>query len=1119
MSRRMSSWWMWTLSVAWSLLFVAPISADPPKAEPAPPMPVDRDAAQIQIDAVIYEVDPAKLAETSKSPVAELLKANGFELSKDSKERWPVTSVRDEPLSLDLEHSQIGLAFKRVASPTIVTLANQKATFLSGGEFPVPVTKGSSESGTKVDFREFGTKLTARPRIEADGQISLDVRVEESTLNRENSVVVSGIEVPGLNVRRMNAAAKLKSGQYLLIASGTTESDLTQFVQLKVRVLTSAETAAAAIRSLPDPAQPRTTGSEPRPASPMPKGSTTLTVEDRWPINDIQVGQRVTLVPVAINKSSLSADLNLLQFTADGEFPMHVTRIEPLPNQAGRRVTVTVPPWIGDEAQSFFRKFEQRVQSASTNCVIPVSALAATEIPDPRVLNEIVEHIPTDARPRSQTIVVGEIFLATGIGALLPFQDKTRHEIGPLAFELLDDDAGGIWRVTAVKPGVTRLIQHRISEDGDTYAPARWVEYLVKADTRELEHHLREQFPTAQVTITSVGANSLLLRGTVSSDEDSRGIAELAEQFAPNILNRLKVGTTEASAEPRRMGTPARPVFEHAGTPQSVDGPILAKPITAGSGKSAQPPRVKPASATSAKKADQLRELLDEIRELRQDVRRLNERLEREQAERTQKNKPSKASSPVGQEQSATEATEFDKLVAQYNELMDQKRFADAEVIGKQAKELDSKNPAAKVMVLKAVLDRRMAHEKQQQTLSNNVPLHNPEWARASSASPEPLTVGIADSAREAVVKLHRKVELEAVDLPLRKAVQQLSVSADINIVLDKLGLEEVGASESTPVTRTLKEVSLRSALKIVLDPLQLDYVFDGEVLKITSRARAEGPAVVVAYPVGDLLGKDADNELARLRDLIMVTVRGEAEWNGGVHSSPKIHGDRATKSLVVRHTSAVQAEVATVLELLRKTKRLDASSKEATTTHLSDEERRIVEQLQTKISVHFENAPLRQVAEHIAKHGNFNVVLDADGLADEGLTSSTPVSLHLDQVRTSTALRLLLEPLQLDYVVQHDVLRITSRARADGESVVATYPVADLLWRENDVAGDLSNLCDLLMSMVEPNSWENVGGGASVRANVPSRSLVVRQTQANHARIRELLETLKKTKGDRSDG
>ena len=74
------SLWLWFVG---ALLFVSTLKADPPTA---PPLPVDLGSAQIQIEAVIYEVDPLKLqklAGKTRKPVAELLKLNGFKLVKE----------------------------------------------------------------------------------------------------------------------------------------------------------------------------------------------------------------------------------------------------------------------------------------------------------------------------------------------------------------------------------------------------------------------------------------------------------------------------------------------------------------------------------------------------------------------------------------------------------------------------------------------------------------------------------------------------------------------------------------------------------------------------------------------------------------------------------------------------------------------------------------------------------------------------------------------------------------------------------------------------------------------------------------------------------------------------
>ena len=524
-------------------------------------------------------------------------------------------------------------------------------------------------------------------------------------------------------------------------------------------------------------------------------------------------------------------------------------------------------------------------------------------------------------------------------------------------------------------------------------------------------------------------------------------------------------------------------------------------------------------------------------------------------------------------------AEEFQKLFSQFNELMDQRRFADAELIAKQAQAMAINNHVAETMLLNARFAQEylatprpeferlpngrmrlkgatifaeadeMTYDKSNDTFSfkSEGSRLTTLWRKASphgafdeassksmvfSPSRNILEVsgpassvrqigdsefisGRTESVRAAEAKLDAKVELDATDLPLRKVINLLAASADVNILCDNAGLKEAGVSESTPVTRMLKGVKLRSALKIVLEPLKLGYVFDRDVLKITSRERADGQPIVAAYPVSDLLGtEDAYDELGNLRNLIMVSVVGEKAWIDSAENVPKIHFNPVTKTLVVRHTRAMHGELTAFLDLLRKTKPVDAT-KPGTMPYLSDEERRITDALQKPISVQFEQAPLKQVLEHIAKDRGLNIVLSEAGLQEVSATPTLPMSISLADVRLSSTLDLLLEPLQLGYVIKNEVLQITSRQRAEGEEIVVAYPVPDMIWRENDPSGDLSSLCDMLMSMVDPNSWEIKGAPATVRVHSPTRSLVVRQTRANHARIRELLATVRNTKNE----
>ncbi|MFM7058298.1 MAG: type II and III secretion system protein family protein [Planctomycetota bacterium] len=111
---------------------------------------------------------------------------------------------------------------KILAEPTLVSYSGHEATFLAGGEFPVPVPQ-SSGSGTNtvtVQFKEFGVKLGFLPQILDGDRIRLTVTPEVSSIDRtlSTTLVQNGSPVPGLNTRRSTTTMEMMPGQTLAMA-------------------------------------------------------------------------------------------------------------------------------------------------------------------------------------------------------------------------------------------------------------------------------------------------------------------------------------------------------------------------------------------------------------------------------------------------------------------------------------------------------------------------------------------------------------------------------------------------------------------------------------------------------------------------------------------------------------------------------------------------------------------------------------------------------------------------------------------------------------------------------------------------------------------------------------
>ena len=113
---------------------------------------------------------------------------------------------------------------KTLAQPTLVALSGERASFLAGGEFPVPVAQQSSAGGGNgnqaitVEFKPFGVSLGFTPTVLGDKTISMIVEPEVSALDPTASITVGNIVIPGLRTRRASTTLELRDGESFAIA-------------------------------------------------------------------------------------------------------------------------------------------------------------------------------------------------------------------------------------------------------------------------------------------------------------------------------------------------------------------------------------------------------------------------------------------------------------------------------------------------------------------------------------------------------------------------------------------------------------------------------------------------------------------------------------------------------------------------------------------------------------------------------------------------------------------------------------------------------------------------------------------------------------------------------------
>jgi hypothetical protein len=171
---------------------------------------------------------------------------------------------------------------------------------------------------------------------------------------------------------------------------------------------------------------------------------------------------------------------------------------------------------------------------------------------------------------------------------------------------------------------------------------------------------------------------------------------------------------------------------------------------------------------------------------------------------------------------------------------------------------------------------------------------------------------------------------------------------------------------------------------------------------------------------------------------------------------------------------------------------------------------RRIELALKKKVSLDIDDGTLMDAMRSLRDTVGINIAVDSPAIEQEGIRTDHKVSIHLEDVTLSSALKILLTPLNLVANIQDEVLMITS-PRAKGTQTVIAYKVADLISQVEDETKSFDDLISLITTVIKPNSWQEVGGAGSIAANEPTMSLVIRQTRDAHEEIQQLFSALRK--------
>ena len=419
--------------------------------------------------------------------------------------------------------------------------------------------------------------------------------------------------------------------------------------------------------------------------------------------------------------------------------------------------------------------------------------------------------------------------------------------------------------------------------------------------------------------------------------------------------------------------------------------------------------------------------------------------------------------------------------------------------------------------------------------------------AEKKAETPAGLELSEAQAPTEADLRkaLNTKVPVDFEDDPLIDVMKVIAKGAGTNIVVDEAALTEEGVAVDEGVT--MKGPALEGArlLDRILKPLGLTWIFEDNVVKVTTIIAAEEKLYTVTYPVGDLLKYGEEHlpdDLAAFQSMPLEYVQfgdcgggicggvggigglaaasGPGEWltdllqdmTPGPWQDYDGTGGSITlikNSLSVRQTQKNHELVAKILSTVRDFTQGELPSKASAIRppHYPLKEDEAVKKALTRVvSMKARDVPLKDFLEHLGMKLEIPTHLYQEALTEEGVAIDEPLNFDLKNLPADSMLKIALEPLGLCHIVDDGRLFVTTIIEAEERLNTVIHDVRDL--EEADYSG--TALLDLLQSE-SSGPWEDIDGTGGT-ARLPLKGLLaVRQTHNVHIQVAAILADVRK--------
>ncbi len=373
---------------------------------------------------------------------------------------------------------------------------------------------------------------------------------------------------------------------------------------------------------------------------------------------------------------------------------------------------------------------------------------------------------------------------------------------------------------------------------------------------------------------------------------------------------------------------------------------------------------------------------------------------------------------------------------------------------------------------------------------------------------------GVDDAAMATLERaLKQPVDFNFHEVPLEDILDHIAENHKVEIITDRKGLTDAGIDQNTPSTYTVKGISLRSAMKHLLDQLQLKAIARNGTLTVTSREVGDNRLETRVYDVAELQAavSQPTEDLDDIIDLL-TSALSPSTWNeaGGPASISAFRG-----RLVVTNTTEVHDQIAALLNglaaaVLQQVTAKDTRRYAPLRPDVTEAATAIDKKLDGRLDLQFRESPLSQVAKSLREKLEMEVQLDGRALQNAGIDDAAPVTFKTTNLTVRSALTYMLAQYDLTWLIEDEMLLITTKESANTKFVTRIFPVADLLGDLNEP--DYDKLMDSIARAIEPNSWSDSGGPATIHPAAAAGCLVISQTPAVHREVEELLVMLRKS-------